>query len=259
VKGCTRSLAAPAVATLIGLAILIGLGVWQLKRLAWKEGLIAAVEARVSAPAVDLPGPPDWPALDPATYEYRHVRATGVYDLAHQALVFRSLSNPRGRFSGPGYLVMTPLKLASGPSILVNRGFVPEDRKSRADSGPSGEVEVTGLMRASEGRTWFTPSDDPARGQWFTRDVEALAKALGLGSHAPFSIDADAGPEPGALPQGGETILAFPNNHLSYAITWFGTALALAGVFIAYAIAQMREKPPREQTFAGTVDGNGGR
>ena len=254
-----RSLAAPAVATLIGLAILIGLGVWQLKRLAWKEGLIAAVEARVSAPAVDLPAPAEWSALDPATYEYRHVRATGVYDLAHQALVFRSLSNPRGRYSGPGYLVMTPLKLASGESVLVNRGFVPEERKSSAEGGPSGQVEVTGLMRASESRTWVTPADDPARGQWFTRDVESLAKALGLGPHAPFSIDADASGEPGALPQGGETILAFPNNHLSYAITWFGTALALAGVFIAYAIAQMRGKPPRKQTFAGADDGNSGR
>ena len=157
--------------------------------------------------------------------------------------MFRPLSNPRGRFSGPGYLVMTPLKLDGGTSVLVNRGFVPEERKGSADSGPAGDVEVTGLMRASEDRTWFTPSDDPARGQWFTRDVEGLAKALGLGAHAPFSIDADAGAEPGALPQGGETILAFPNNHLSYAMTWFGTALALAGVFVAYAIVQLRENP----------------
>jgi surfeit locus 1 family protein len=245
------SLAAPAAATLIGLAILIALGVWQLKRLAWKEALIAAVEARVSAPAVDLPPPADWPGLDPATYEYRHVHATGVYDLGHQALVFRSLSNPRGRYNGPGYLVMTPLKLASGESVLVNRGFVPEERKSSAKTGPSGEVEVTGLMRASESRTWFTPSDDPARGQWFTRDVEGIAKALGLRPHAPFSIDADASAEPGALPQGGETILAFPNNHLSYAMTWFGTALALAGVFIAYAISRLREASLRNETLGG--------
>jgi surfeit locus 1 family protein len=250
VSGWARSLAALALATLIGLALLIGLGVWQLKRLAWKEALIAAVEARVSAPAVGLPAPSDWPALSPEDYEYRHVRASGVFDFSHQALVFRSLSNPRGRYSGPGYLVMTPLKLTSGESVLVNRGFVPEERKGSADSGPSGEVEVTGLMRASEGRTWFTPSDDPSRGQWFTRDVEGIAKGLGLGPHAPFSIDADASAEPGALPQGGETILAFPNNHLSYAITWFGTALALAGVFVAYAITRLREASRRNDSFA---------
>jgi surfeit locus 1 family protein len=259
VSGRARSLAAPAAATLIALAILISLGVWQLKRLAWKEALIAAVESRVTTPAVDLPPPADWPTLDPATYEYRHVRAIGVYDLTHQALVFRSLSSPRGRYSGPGYLVMTPLRLAGGESVLVNRGFVPEERKSSADLGPSGEVEVTGLMRASEGRTWFTPSDAPARGQWFTRDVDGLAKTLGLGPHAPFSIDADANPEHGALPQGGETILAFPNNHLSYAMTWFGSALALAGVFIAYAIARLRKNSRQNETLAGVGDAEGGR
>jgi surfeit locus 1 family protein len=259
VSGRARSLAAPAVATLMGLVILIGLGVWQLKRLAWKEALIAAVEARVSAPAADLPAPSDWPALYPADYEYRHVRATGVFDLKHQALVFRPLSNPRGRYGGPGYLVMTPLKLGSGESVLVNRGFVPEERSSSAASGPSGEVEVTGLMRASEGRTWFTPSDDPARKLWFTRDVESLAKALEIGPHAPFSIDADADAEPRALPQGGETILDFPNNHFSYAMTWFGTALALAGVFVAFVIRRLRETSRQDRKFAGAGDADGAR
>ena len=135
---------------------------------------------------------------------------------------------------------MTPLKLANGESVLVNRGFVPEELKSAAEQGPAGETVVTGLMRASESRTLFTPADDPARGQWFTRDVEAIAKALDVGPHAPFSIDADAGADPLTLPEGGETILAFPNNHLSYAMTWFGMALALAGVFAAFAISQRR-------------------
>jgi surfeit locus 1 family protein len=95
-------------------------------------------------------------------------------------------------------------------------------------------------MRSSEDRTWFTPADDPARGEWFTRDVEALAAAMRLGPHAPFSVDADAGPDPMALPEGGETVLSFPNNHLSYAITWFGMASALAGVFLAWAFSRGR-------------------
>ena len=235
-----RALAAPAIATLVGIALLIGLGVWQLKRLAWKEGLIAAVEERVLAPAVDIPSPGDWPKLNPRDYEYRHVRVFGVYDLAHQALVFRALSSPRGRYGGPGYLVMTPLRLADGETVLVNRGFVPEERKEAANDGPAGPTEITGLMRASEDRTWFTPADDPARGQWFTRDVEPIAQALNVGPHAPFSIDADANADPAALPEGGETILEFPNNHLSYAMTWFGMALALAGVFIAFAVTQFK-------------------
>jgi len=235
-----RSLIAAAVATMIGVALLTGLGVWQLQRLAWKEGLIAEVSARVHAAPVDAPEPSTWAALRPADYEYRHVRAHGVYDYDHQALVFRALGNPRGRFGGPGYLVMTPLKIASGESVIVNRGFVPDDRKADAASGPRGETEVVGLMRASEDRTWFTPADDPAKGQWFTRDVAALARAMSLSAYAPFSIDADAGPDPLALPEGGETVLSFPNNHLSYAFTWFGMALALVGVFLSWAFTRGR-------------------
>ncbi len=239
-SGRRRSLVAPALASLIGIAVLVGLGVWQLKRLAWKEALIAEMDARVHAPPSDPPSAATWAGLKPADYEYRHVRVSGVYDLKHQALVFRALSSPKGRYGGPGYLVMTPLRLAGGEVVLVNRGFVPEALKSAAETGPTGETVVAGLLRASEDRTWFTPADDPARGQWFTRDVEAIANALRVGPHAPFSIDADAGADPLALPEGGETVLAFPNNHLSYAITWFGMALALAGVFAAYAIAQRR-------------------
>jgi surfeit locus 1 family protein len=251
-SGRVRSLAAPAAATLIGLAVLVGLGVWQLKRLAWKEALIAAVEARALAPPVEIPSTGEWAKLNPRDYEYRHVRVSGVYDYARQAMVFRALADPRGRYGGPGYLVMTPLELAGGDSVLVNRGFVPEERKAEASAGKAGPVEVTGLMRSSEDRSWFTPADDPAHGQWFTRDVEQIAKALKLGPHAPFSIDADASADADALPEGGETILAFPNNHLSYAITWFGMALALAGVFTAYAVTQLRsEKNPKLAAAGG--------
>jgi surfeit locus 1 family protein len=235
-----RALAAPAAATAVGLAVLIGLGVWQLQRLAWKEALIAAVEARVGAPPVELPAPETWATLDPKDYEYRHVRLSGVYDRTRQAMVFRALSSPRGRYGGPGYLVVTPLRLVNGAYVLVNRGFVPQERIGEASEIKTGEVEITGLMRASEGRNWFTPADDPEHGQWYTRDVERIAAAVTLGPHAPFSIDADAGADPNELPEGGETILDFPNNHLSYAMTWFGMALALAGVFAVFANSRLR-------------------
>lgn len=256
-----RSLIAPALATLAGLAVLVSLGVWQLQRLAWKEALIGAVESRVHAAPVELPAEADWPRLDPADYEYRHVRVGGIYDVSRQALVFRALGNPRGRYGGPGYLVMTPLRLASGAVVLVNRGFVPQDRKDQAALRGlgAGETLVTGLMRASEGRTWFTPVDNPASGQWFTRDVEAMARAMSLSRYAPFSIDADASADPADLPEGGETIVAFPNSHLSYAMTWFGMALALAGVFIAYAVTQLRAGGKKEAGRAPADDGDGGR
>ena len=135
---------------------------------------------------------------------------------------------------------MTPLKLASGETVLVNRGFVPMDAKPKRRTARAGPVEVTGLMRASEDRDLFTPADDPAQGEWYTRDVEESPPRLQIGPHAPFSIDADAGPDPAALPEGGETLLAFPNNHLSYAIQWFGLAAALIGVFAAWAFPRLK-------------------
>jgi surfeit locus 1 family protein len=242
--GPVSSLIWPGLFTLIGLAILIALGVWQLHRLAWKEALIAEISARVGASPVAPPPEAEWPRLNPAEYEYRHVRVAGTFDFAHQALVFRAVENPRGRYGGPGYLVLTPLTLADGAIIIVNRGFIPGDRKdatARGDEAGTRSVEVVGLIRASEPRNWFTPADDPARGEWFTRDPSAIARAMKLERVAPFTIDAAAGPDPSVLPEGGETILAFPNNHFSYALTWFAMALALAGVFAAFALKTLRE------------------
>lgn len=241
-----RRLAGAGLAALAGVLLLIGLGVWQLKRLAWKEGLIAEANARAHAAPAPAPPPSQWAALKPADYEYRRVAVKGAYDYSRQEFLFGALENPRGRYGGVGYYVMTPLRLASGQAIVVNRGFVPEALKAAADKGPRGEVEVVGLMRASERRNLFTPADDPDRREFFSRDVEALARAMALGPHAPFVIDAEAGPDP--LPEGGETRLVFVNNHLSYAFTWFGLAAVLAAMFAIYARGELRAaggKPPR--------------
>ena len=251
-----RSLIAPGVATLIGVALLIGLGEWQLRRLAWKEALIAAVETRARAAPVEAPPEAEWPRIDPADYEYRRVLIVGTFDGDRQVLVFRALGAPHGRYGGPGYLVMTPLRLADGATVLVDRGFVPDGMQRAAQNGlEHAPTTVVGLMRASETRNWFTPADDPASGKWFTRDVAAIAKAEGLERTAPFFVDADAGPDPVALPEGGETILAFPNNHFSYALTWFGMAAALAGVFAAFAASRLRGGEARP----ADGDGDGGR
>ncbi len=231
-------LALAGAATLAGVAILVGLGVWQLQRLAWKEALIAAAESRAHAAPELLPPASQWSALKSADYEYRRVEARGMFDYAHQEHVFGALEEPRGRYGGVGFYVMTPLRLAGGETLIVNRGFVPDAMKAEADKGPSGEVGIVGLMRASEPRNPFTPADDPAHGLFYTRDVEALARAMQLGPHAPFSLDAEAGPDP--LPQGGETRLSFVNNHLSYAFTWFGLAAALTAVFSVFAWGQRR-------------------
>jgi surfeit locus 1 family protein len=129
--------------------------------------------------------------------------------------------------------------------VLVNRGFVPLDRADPAtgrEGNPEGEVEVTGLLREPEPRNAFTPADDAAKRLFFVRDPGPIAEALGVAPAAPFTIDADAGPNPGGLPQGGETRLAFPNRHLEYALTWYGLAGALLAVFMAFAWRTIRDE-----------------
>ena len=226
----------PAVATCMAAAILVSLGVWQLHRLAWKEGLIAAIETRANAAPQPLPPVAEWPQLRPEDYEYRHVTATGTFEHGEETLVFRASGGTAGK--QPGYHVLTPLRLKSGGYVIVNRGFIPLDRKdqsSRLAGLIQGETEVTGLMREPEARNFFTPADDPAAGTYFTRDPGLLAKHFALAPAAPFSIDADGTRLPGGWPKGGATERDFSNNHLSYALTWFGLAMALIGVFAAFA------------------------
>lgn len=221
----------PAIFTLVGCAILISLGVWQLRRLAWKENLIAEIEARANVASQPVPGAGEWQKLRPEDYEYRHVLAHGTFENDKEALLFHSGKEP-------GFHVLTPLRLRSGGYIIVNRGFVPVDRKEQSSRRAGlirGETVVTGLMRQPEARNLFTPPDNPAAGEYFTSDPVAIAKHFGLTSAAPFTIDADAAPISGGWPRGGTTALKLPNNHLSYALTWFGLALALLGVFAAYA------------------------
>ena len=228
-----RGLFWPAVATLIGCVFLISLGIWQLQRLAWKEGLIAEIAARAKALSQPLPPQDQWAQLRPDDYEYRHVELDGVFENNMEALVFRPAGGPA---RGPGYLVLTPLRLDSGAFVIVNRGFVPPDRKDPAARGEiEGRTHVTGLMRQPESRNFFTPADDPETGQYFTRDPALIAGHFGLAPAAPFSVDADENPKSGVLPRGGASELTFPNNHLAYALTWFGLALALIGVFAAFA------------------------
>ncbi len=217
--------------------ILIGLGTWQLQRLAWKEDIVARVTERTAAAPVALPEPAAWPGLDLSEWEYRPVTVTGRFRHDLEARVYTLLSDAKGPAEGPGYWIVTPLERAGGGAVLVNRGFVPLENHQPA-ARPEGEVTVSGLLRAPEERNMFTPDDRPSERLFYARDPAAVAAGLGI-ALAPFSVDAAASPAAG-LPQGGETRLTFPNRHLEYALTWYGLAGALLGVGAAFALARRR-------------------
>lgn len=213
----------------LGVLLFGALGIWQLDRMAWKRDLIARVEARVNAPPAALPPRDSWATLAPRDVEYRRVRLSGQF--RHEAETLVEALTERG----PGYWVMTPLATREG-LVLVNRGFVPPERKEPATRRAGlvrGETVVTGLLRLTEPEGRFLRANDPARGRWYSRDVAAIASARRLGKAAPFFVDADAAPVPGGWPLGGMTVIRFRDPHLVYALTWFALAgLSLAGLVL---------------------------
>jgi surfeit locus 1 family protein len=263
----------PTVAALAGLAVLIGLGTWQLERKRWKEDLLAKIAERVHAPPIplvdlkleDLPrwlreNLPGGKGLllrvdedkdeDKGDFEYRHVSVTGRF--LHDKEQYLYAPTP----AGLGWHVYAPLQIAPGKVVWINRGFVPDARKApatRPEGQVAGEVEVKGLVRLPRGQGLFTPQNDVQKNLWYWPDIAAMTRAAfpeGPGNapggpqrprSLPLVIDADGQPEPpGGLPKGGVTRLQLPNRHLEYAVTWYGLALTLIGVYLAFAISRWR-------------------
>jgi surfeit locus 1 family protein len=249
---------------LLAFAVLIALGTWQIERKAWKEALIASLTERLAAPPVALPPASDWATLDRTRDEYRRVKFTASLDNAREALVFAAASAFRPDVTTPGYWAFTPARLG-GPVddsvigkhdrvVIVNRGFVPDarrDPKTRPEGDVSGMVEITGVLRWPDKRHWFTPADDPGHNLWFARDPAAIAAAKGLDpkttAAAPFYIEQEAPPPPGGLPQPGRLVVALPDNHLQYALTWYGLAAVLAVVFGAWTFTSGRSTADAKQ------------
>ena len=212
-----------ALLALLLFAGLVSLGIWQLQRLSWKLDLIDRTERMLAAAPVAAPGPADWPRIG-RNDAYRRVQLEGEFrhdlEACTQAVTER----------GAGCWVMTPLRTREGWWLLVNRGFVDSTRReaaSRASGQVTGTVKVEGLLRLTEPRGGFLRHNDPANNRWYSRDVAALAAARGLPANevAPYFVDAVSTVEGG--PIGGLTVLRFQNNHLVYALTWFGLALLL--------------------------------
>lgn len=217
--------------------LLVGLGVWQLERRVWKLDLIAHVDQRVHAAPVAPPGPSAWQGVTADHDSYRRVRLSGVFQ--HDKETFVQAVTEQG----PGFWVLTPLRADQGFTVLVNRGFVPAERRNPAERSPGqvqGPAHVIGLLRISETRGGFLRANDPAGNRWYSRDVQAIAQARGLGPVAPYFVDADATPNPGGWPLGGLTVIAFPNSHLVYALTWFGLALMTAGAGVYLVLDERR-------------------
>lgn len=213
---------------LSGVILLTGLGVWQLERRVWKLDLIQHVEQRVHAPAVPAPGPSQWPDIDDKE-TYRRVQVHGHFQADRDTLVKAVTER------GSGYWVVSPFRTTDGFTVLINRGFIPDDAARgtwRKNDDAENPTDLTGLLRMTEPRGGFLRQNDPAADRWYSRDISAIATARALGEVAPYFIDRGAGANPDDLPIGGLTVIRFPNNHLVYAFTWFILALMLiAAIF----------------------------
>jgi surfeit locus 1 family protein len=223
------------IAAAILVAILIGLGVWQLERLQWKLALIARVNGHMTAAPVALD---DILHMDADTAQYRRVTLQGRFDNDQEAYVFATDAD-----GDPVYHVLTPFRLADGRTMMVDRGAVPKERldpASRAAGQIAGETHVTGVWRVPDAPGPFTPAPDAAHRIWYSKDLTGIAAADHVRLAAPVVIEADATPNPGGYPLGGQTVVTFRNEHLSYAITWFGLAAGLTGVYLAYHISKGR-------------------
>jgi surfeit locus 1 family protein len=191
---------------------------------------------------VELPPKTDWPKLFADDYDYLHVRASGRFDPG-AILVFAG--SPAEASPEPGVQVFAPFRLDGGGVIFVNRGFAPQSKAKAQDWPPrdGGPAVVQGVLRAPQTRNSFTPQDDPARNLWFTRDPAKFAASLNVADAAPFTLDEDPGDGPAdGLLRVKSDPAAIPNNHLSYAVTWFGLAAALSVMFTFYAWGRLRSR-----------------
>jgi surfeit locus 1 family protein len=232
----------PGVVAFCALVVLLSLGTWQVQRKAWKEALIATVTERFAAPPVRLPPPAEWPRLDPSNDEFRRVAFSAEWLNDKEALVYTTGSSLRADAAGPGYWVFTPARVPGG-IVMVNRGFVPEGRQdpaTRPEGQTAGPIDIVGVMRWPETPGLFTPPGDPAKNLWFARDPAAMAAAKGVDAVAPFYVEQESPSVPGGLPQVGKLQPSLPNNHLGYALTWYGLALVLVVGFGIWAAGRRR-------------------
>jgi cytochrome oxidase assembly protein ShyY1 len=227
--------------TLVMVAVFAALGLWQLQRRAEKHALISALTERLAAAPEALPPPSQWKALRPESDEFRRVDFKASFTSAPDAMVYSSGSAVRDDISGPGTWAFVPVRLASGETVVVNAGFVPNMMQDRSLEDRvvkplvTGEpVTMTGYIRFGGTAGLLTPAENPAKRLWFVRDHLAMAKSLGWGEVAPFYIDLEQPVPPGGIPKPGPLQVHLRDDHLQYAITWFALAAAVAIAFLVW-------------------------
>lgn len=228
----------PAVFSIIGLVVLVSLGNWQMQRKAFKANLVMLVGERV--------------ASAPISFEALKKRASEGVDIRYQAVQVKGRfdhENERHYFlpheGQVGWHIITPLKTAEGDVVFINRGFVPEEfkaKKRRLNGLPSDLVTIKGLARVAAKKGYFTPDNDPKRNRWFWRDIDGLYESLAQAPNTKlgFMIDAGKDAKTGDWPLPGVTKVKFSDPHLGYALTWYGLALTLVGVFAAFAVHRIK-------------------
>ena len=230
----------PSITTIVIVAILVGLGVWQLERRVGKLALIAAMEQRLTEQPTALPLASQWSGLTPADAEFRRVTFTAMSETNAPARVFAAPSALRKDVSGSGVWVFAPMRLVDGATVVVNRGFVPDGQRV-SDAGAAASETLTGYIRFPESEGWLTPPPDLGKRMWYLRDHRAMAEALGWREVAPFYIDLESPVPPGGLPRPGPLQVNLKNDHLQYAITWFLLAIAVSIAFAVWVRGQRRK------------------
>jgi surfeit locus 1 family protein len=218
----------PTLFSVPALILLLGLGTWQVQRLHWKEALIERLESRLAQPVTALPAEID----EPDALEYRRARVDGRF--LHDREMYLLGTSPRGI---AGFYVVTPLIRAAGPPVIVNRGWVPPERKHparRAEGQLEGPVSVEGVIRKPQTGNWLTPANEPRKNQWYTIVPQAMGRAAGLDAVAPVYLQALATDLPGGYPLGLPAEIKLRNQHLQYAIIWYALAVALAVIYVLF-------------------------
>jgi cytochrome oxidase assembly protein ShyY1 len=249
VQARRRGVAGFGVFTLLMVALFAGLGLWQLQRRVEKHALVAALTERLAAAPGSLPSPAQWSALTPATDEFRRVRFAATYQRLPDAMVYSSGSAVREDVSGPGTWAFLPAALPTGETVVINAGFVQNtmqdrDQQDRAVARliTNEPVMLTGYIRFPGAAGALTPSENPAKRLWFTRDHLAMARTLGWGVQmiAPFYIDLEQPVPASGIPKPGPLEVHLKDDHLQYAITWFGLAGAVVIAFGVWWRGQRR-------------------